>query len=287
MKRTGEPKSAAKDKAAKSPPVKSRAMAADTPAPYARAAAAREPSARQDASADVIERIKAMIKFGALAPGDKLHSEIRFATELGISRSSVTKAYAKLEAYGLIRTIPQSGTYLAAIGPDAMMPLLSNVMETNAVNVGVDDLDALYGVRAVLEEMLAVSAVESADDAGLQRLREKTAQVKKRILEQNGTIEDDLVFHMEIAELSGRPFFKSLLFFITLPMVQMFRSFEKQKRSSAVRERWVHSMAEHDEIVAAICARDAERTRRAVRDHFQKSIAFRTGVMANGSGKRG
>lgn len=298
MRRTSETKSAAKKPAASAeavPPKRAAKRAtkgtavktAGVSVPHARSAAVRKPSTRQDASAEVIERIKAMITSGALAPGDKLHSEIRFAAELGISRSSVTKAYAKLEAYGLIRTIPQSGTYLAAIGPDAMMALLSNLMETRTADVGVDDLDALYAVRAVLEEMLAVSVVESADDAALERLKIKTAQVRKRILEENGTIEDDLVFHMEIAEMSGRPFLKSLLFFITLPMVQMFRSFEKQKRSSAVRARWVHSMEEHDEIVAAICARDIERTRRAVRDHFQKSIAFRDGVMANGSGKRG
>lgn len=268
MKPTGETKRVRKARPAE------RASSAQP-----QAGATRPPSPRHDASDEVIERIKGMIKSGALAPGDKLHSEIRFAADLGISRSAVTKAYAKLEAYGLIRTVPQSGTYLAAIGSDAMTALLSNVMQTDAADVGVEELDALYSLRSVLEEMLAVSVAETADDAMIERLKAKAAEVRKRILEENGTIEDDLIFHLEIAELSGRPFFKSLLFFITLPMVQMFRSFERQKRSSAVKARWVHSMAEHDEIVAAIAARDVERTRRAVRDHFQKSIAFRTGVM--------
>ena len=82
---------------------------------------------------------------------------------------------------------------------------------------------------------------------------------------------------MEIAELSGKPFYKSLLFFVTLPMVQSYRTLEKRKASAAVKARWRASMGEHDEIVAAICARDVERTRLAIQRHFGNSIEFGNG----------
>jgi GntR family transcriptional regulator, transcriptional repressor for pyruvate dehydrogenase complex len=264
MRRTGDRK-----------PTRAVASQATPPLPAgAKAPRRMPPEKRHDAASDVIERITGMIKSGALAPGDKLHSEIRFAADLGISRSAVTKAYAKLEAYGLIRTVPQSGTYLAPIGSDALTVLLSNVLETKVVAVDAEDINALFRLRALVEELVAVALVATADEASLERLKHTATSVKKKILEQNGNIEDDLTFHMEIAELSGKPFFKSLLFFITLPMVQVYRNMEKQKRSSAVKARWHASMGEHDEIVAAICARDAERTKLAIRRHFDNSIDF-------------
>lgn len=243
--------------------------------PQARDLRQQSRARRDDASGDVIERIKGMIKSGKLAPGDKLESEIRFAQDLGISRSAVTKAYAKLEAYGLIRTVPQSGTYLAAIGTDALTALLSNVLETNVVSVDVEDIDALYRLRLLVEELVTVSIIETADEETLAHLKQTAANVRKKILEEGGNIEVDLTFHMEMAELSGKPFFKSLLFFITLPMIQSYRTMEDQKPASAVNARWKASMDEHDEIVAAICARDVERTKEAVRRHFERSIAFR------------
>lgn len=234
---------------------------------------------RAEATTDVVNRINAMIKDGTLAPGDRLPSEIRFAEQLGISRSAVTKAYAKLEAFGLIQTIPQSGTYLARIGGDALTSLLSNVMETDFISIDTEDIDSIYRFRAFFEEMVAVSVVESADDAAIARLEAKAAEVKNRILNQHGTIEDDLLFHLEIAEASGRPFFRALLLFITLPMVQVFRRFEKKQQGASVKERWERAMAEHDEIVAAIKARDVERTKQAVREHFRNAVIFRTDMI--------
>ncbi|WP_404294422.1 FadR/GntR family transcriptional regulator (plasmid) [Microvirga sp. RSM25] len=241
----------------------------------------RQKSEKPDASADVVDRINAMIRSGALSPGDRLPSEIRFAEQLGVSRSAVTKAYAKLEAFGLIRTVPQSGTFLAGIGGDALTALLSNVMDTDFIAIDTEDINSVYQFRAFVEEMLAATVAETADDAAIQRLEAKAAEVKHRILDGKGTIEDDLLFHLELAELSGRPFFKALLLFITLPMVQVFRRFEKGQRTTRVRERWRRSMAEHDAIVAAIKSRDVEATKEAVRTHFQNAMEFRTDMMAS------
>lgn len=238
------------------------------------------PSDRNDASVEVIERINAMIKSGALSPGDRLPSEIGFANKLGVSRSAVTKAYAKLEAFGLIRTVPQSGTYIAGIGGDALTALLSNVMDTDIIKIEGEDIDTLYQFRAHVEEIVAVALAETADEADIARLRERHAQVKQRIFHENGTIEDDMLFHIEIADLSGRPFFKALLLFITLPMVQLFRRFERDTHSASVRQRWERSMLEHDEIVEAIAARDIPRVRAAIRDHFKNAVVFRASLLA-------
>ncbi len=234
---------------------------------------------KNNATEEVIAHVNAMIENKTLAPGDRLPAEISFARQLGVPRSAVSKAYSKLEAYGLIRTIPQSGTYLAGIESDALTALLHNVMSTQFITVEPDDIELLYMVRAFLEEAAAVPLAKTATDAELRELAETAAWVKTKILEQNGTIEDDLLFHLKIAELSKRPFFKSILLFIAAPMVNVFRHLEKNKRTDEINERWKVSMGEHDEILSAILARDEDRIREAIRAHCRSSVAFRSGML--------
>ena len=231
---------------------------------------------KRTATEEVIARINAMISEKALSPGDRLPAEISFARQLGVPRSAVSRAYAKLEAYGLIRTLPQSGTYLAGIESDALGALMYNVMNTNFITVEADDVELLFRFRAFLEEAAAVPLARTATDDDLRDLAETQAWVKNKILEQNGTIEDDLLFHLKIAELSGRPLFKSILLFIAAPMVNVFRPIERSRRTEEMTERWRNSMMEHDEIVAAIVARDEERIRMAIQAHCRKSVEFRS-----------
>jgi len=235
---------------------------------------------------EVIARINAMISDKVLSPGDRLPAEISFARELGVPRSAVSRAYAKLEAYGLIRTVPQSGTYLAGIESDALGALMYNVMNTNFITVEADDIELLFRFRAFLEEAAAVPLARTATEDDLRDLVETHTWVKTKILEQNGTIEDDLLFHLKIAELSGRPFFKSILLFIAAPMVNVFRPIEHSRRTDEMNERWSNSMMEHDEIVAAIVARDEERIRIAIQTHCRNSVNFRSDQLRHNAAAR-
>lgn len=235
------------------------------------------------ATEEVIARINAMIGDKVLSPGDRLPAEISFARQLGVPRSAVSRAYAKLEAYGLIRTVPQSGTYLAGIESDALGALMYNVMNANFITVEADDIEHLYRFRAFLEESAALPLVRTATDEDLRALSETQEWVRTKILEQNGTIEDDLLFHLKIAELSGRPFFKSIQLFIAVPMVNVFRPIENSRRTEEMNERWRNSMREHDEIVAALMARDEDRVRQAIWTHCRNSVDFRSNMLRHGA----
>lgn len=236
-------------------------------------------SGKSGVTGEVIARINAMIRDKELLPGDRLPAEISFARKLGVPRSAVSKVYTKLEAYGLIRTLPQSGTYLAGIDSDALATLMYNVMDTNIITVESDDIEFLYTFRAFLEEAAAAPLVRTATAAQLDALAEIQRWVRTKILDQNGTIEDDLLFHLKLAELSGRPIFKSILLFLAAPMVNVFRRMEEEGRTEEMAARWVRSMGEHDEIVAALYARDEERIRAAIRAHFKSSLDFRAKLL--------
>jgi GntR family transcriptional regulator/MocR family aminotransferase len=53
------------------------------------------------------------IRSGALEPETKLPASRHLASQLGVSRVTITNAYAELEADGLVYTRPGSGTYVA------------------------------------------------------------------------------------------------------------------------------------------------------------------------------
>ena len=73
-------------------------------------------SENTDIQKNIIYKIKDLINFKNLEPGDKLPSERMLAEKFGVTRSNIREAIQKLEFYGLLKSIPQSGTFVANIG---------------------------------------------------------------------------------------------------------------------------------------------------------------------------
>ena len=63
----------------------------------------------------IIGQLKQLITSGQLQPGDRLPAERILAEKFGVGRSYVREAILKLEFYGLLRTNPQSGTYVSGL----------------------------------------------------------------------------------------------------------------------------------------------------------------------------
>ncbi len=62
----------------------------------------------------VVDQVKASAASGALQPGDALPSIRPLAEELRVNRNTVAKAYAELEAQGVIETVPGKGCFVRA-----------------------------------------------------------------------------------------------------------------------------------------------------------------------------
>ena len=61
----------------------------------------------------IIEQFKLLVMRESLKPGDAIPSVRRLAAELGITPSTVAKAYQELERQGVIETIRAKGTFIA------------------------------------------------------------------------------------------------------------------------------------------------------------------------------
>ena len=57
----------------------------------------------------IIRQIRNLISSGQLKSGDRLPPERKLAEKLGVGRSHIRDAIRKLEFYGILKTLPQSG----------------------------------------------------------------------------------------------------------------------------------------------------------------------------------
>lgn len=72
----------------------------------------------------VYEQLKAMIYRRELDAGQRI-VERKLATTLGVSRIPLREGMIRLESEGLIRSIPHSSNYVAAIGPRDLLEIYS------------------------------------------------------------------------------------------------------------------------------------------------------------------
>ena len=61
----------------------------------------------------IIELFKLLVALGSLMPEDAIPSVRKLASQLGITPSTVAKAYQELERQGVIETIRAKGTFIA------------------------------------------------------------------------------------------------------------------------------------------------------------------------------
>ena len=79
-------------------------------------------------------RLERMIFDGPYKPGDRIPAERELSRLLGASRSKTRETIAHLEAMGLLKTEPQSGTYVCDYQQEASFDLLLYLMENHRIH---------------------------------------------------------------------------------------------------------------------------------------------------------
>jgi GntR family transcriptional repressor for pyruvate dehydrogenase complex len=218
----------------------------------------------------VIEQIKDLIHSGVLKPGDRLPSEKSIEQKLQIPRGPISKALRRLETYGILKTVPQSGTYVARIGVDALEGLLTNVLKLED-----RELEALDDTRYVLEIYAAELVAEHATEQQIDELHRVQEEIARKIEAGTGSFDEDMVFHLKIADICGNPILKSIITMLVSDILQYFKEFERKTGKTKVRARLISAADEHREVADAVRQRDPVRAAEAMRRHFEISREFR------------
>ena len=212
----------------------------------------------------IIRQIRELITSGQLNPGDRLPPERRLSEKLGVSRSNVRDAIKKLEFYGILKTLPQSGTVVAGIGITALEGLISDVLKIENT-----DFAALIETRVLLETEAAKLAAMRRTDQDIINIQKALNDYALKVKLDHQAVEEDLMFHLKIAEASKNAVLKSLMLIITPDLIKNFLQLDICKDG-----RFYDALDEHDVILKYIIEKNPEKAAEAMRFHLKDVVEY-------------
>jgi len=172
--------------------------------------------------------------------------ERRMAEQLGISRTPIREALARLEQDGFVEIQPRKGVFVRRKS-------LEEVLE-------------MIVVWAALESMAARLVTENASDAELKSLRilaaKHSASHSRADIEEYS--EANIRFHQRILELSKCAMLKNMADGLFLHMHAV------RRRAMGESDRVERSVVDHMGIIKALESRDADLAERLVREHTMR-----------------
>lgn len=212
----------------------------------------------------IISQIRDLISSGAVKPGEKLPPERKLALHLGVSRNQVREAINRLQFYGIVKVIPQSGTVVTGIGIVALEGLISDILR-----IENSDFKSLVDTRVLLEREAARLAAINRTEDDIVQLTNALSQYEQKLKEENVAVEEDLLFHIKIAEASKNSVLKSLMMIITPDIVKSFRKLNVCSESNNIK-----TIAEHQKILDMISAKDSVGAVDAMESHLKEIKDF-------------
>lgn len=218
----------------------------------------------------IVGQIRELIAEGVLKPGQKLPSERIMAERFEVSRGIVREALRKLEFYGVLRTLPQSGTVLENLGATTLVFLVDNILDMPG-----NEYATLAEARLVIEAHAARLAAKNANDRQIKEIR----QVHEGIVDAAGSgqraLEENMLLHLRIAGASGNAVIRSFVSQIEPEIMRLSIQYDTYRDG-----RIAEVVAEHDEIVSAIENRDPEAAAAAMTRHLENARRMDTSIIA-------
>lgn len=183
-----------------------------------------------------------------LEPGRRL-SENELAEQLGISRTPVREALARLREDRLVAIVPQLGTFVTLISPKAVA-------------------DAAF-VREALECNAVRLTSQRIESDGLEELHASLAAQERAILEADADSFDvlDEAFHRTLCEHSGHEIAWSL-------SRRANGHLDRIRRLSLPESGYMAKMLDqHRSVVAAVAASDQDRAENDLRHHLREVLS--------------
>ncbi len=212
----------------------------------------------------IIRQIRELITSGQLSPGDKLPPERKLSEVFGVGRTNVRDAIKKLEFYGILKTMPQSGTVVAGLGITALEGLITDVLKLEK-----SDFSSLVETRVILETQSAQFAAQRRTPDDIVAIEKALLAYEEKVKNGESAVEEDLMFHLKIAEASKNSVLNSLMLVITPDIVN---SFTELKVCTDVR--FVKAAEEHRMILQHIIDQDVEAVNKAMQNHLKDVVEF-------------
>jgi DNA-binding FadR family transcriptional regulator len=211
----------------------------------------------------IAEQLRSLMTGGEFMPGSRLPAERDLAKQLGVSRPSVREALIALEVEGWVEVRTGSGVYVleragrppsdTKVPPSEWGPL------------------ELIRARRVIEGEIASLAASQAKRKHIQAIVDAIDLMREDTDSGIAPLAGDRAFHTAIAQACDNV--------VLLETVQTFWDarrgplFERLGDYFETVPSWRMAIAEHEAVLAAIRAHDAQGARAAMQAHMDKSHA--------------
>lgn len=212
----------------------------------------------------IFSKIKDYINLKNLEPGEKLPSERELSEKFNVSRRIVVEAIEKLEFYGLVNSVPQSGTFLAEIGRIALNGIIEDI-----ITLEKKDFLSLVETRLMLEAKSVYLAAIRRTDEDLKKIEAAFNRYKTKILSGDDALQEDLLFHLAIVKASKNSSINDLMLQITPKIISVF-----QKTRVSNEEGFIFEVNKHEAILNAIRDKNPEEAVKRMEFHFNLLIEF-------------
>jgi DNA-binding GntR family transcriptional regulator len=208
---------------------------------------------------ELVERLRRKIVEGELAPGEKI-SEKDLCAAYDVSRTPLREALKVLAREGLVVLTPHRGAHVSMLT--------------------VADIEEAFPVIGALEGLAGELACVHATDeeiAKISLLHMKMATAHK-IRDRQKYFRLNQQIHEALAEAACNP---------TLGRMRDMldgRVSRARYYANISTGRWDQAMKEHQEILAALKARDGERLGRLLKEHLAHKLETLRGVIADHGG---
>jgi len=192
--------------------------------------------------------LRERILAGELEPESRLHQE-GISAELGVSRTPVREAIARLAAEGLVELLANRGARVAAVRPG--------------------DMEAAYVARLGIEPLAARLAAARRDPGELTKLRKTLTPARRGA---KAAYAASRAFHRELALASGNRFLVE--FAETLWAGRLGLHVYAQQMTP---EQFAKDASEHERILDAIEAGDEDTAERLTREHITHALDLLAG----------
>lgn len=206
--------------------------------------------------------VRGLIESGRVNPGNRLPSERQMAAESGVSRAKVRLGLERLELYGVLMTLPQSGSVLATHSREALTRQISDILDCKAY-----DFKSLVHARTMLESEAVRLCAMNHTKEDLVKLRQSLQEFID-YAETPLRDEKDFAFHSTIARCCHNPVIYSLQLMIDPDVLTFYRKLG----ACAMPPEGI--IAEHSRILERIEERDPEGAVAELLKHFETITAF-------------
>ena len=207
----------------------------------------------------IISKIRDLMNHKNLEPGDKLPAERMLAEKFGVSRSNLREAIQKLEFYGILKSKPQSGTFVADIGQVAMNGMMEDILRLED-----PDFKSLVETRILLELKTVRLAAQRRTTKDLKQMKEALEAYSEKVKNGEDAVQEDLLFHLAIAKASGNSTMNTFMLIITPEIITNFEKYHVCDKGLAFR-----GIEEHQEIFDAIESQDSQLAKEKMKVHFK------------------